>query len=72
MTVTLPVAASLSAEARAAMLAAGLIDEQGNFVRSPVEQALAEGFIWRIAGMTGAAVKVLTAWLDATAGRGDA
>ncbi len=72
MTVTVPVAPSLSAETCAAMREAGLMDEQGNLVRALVEQALAEGFIWRIAGMTGAAVKVLTAWLHAAAGGGDA
>ncbi len=72
MTVTVPVASSLSAEVCAAMRAAGLMDEQGNLVRTLVEQALAEGFIWRMAGMTSAAVTVVTAWLRAAAGGGDA
>jgi hypothetical protein len=72
MAATVPVTVSLSAEACAAMREAGRMDEQGNFVRTLVEQALAEGFIWRMAGLTGAAVKVLTAWLDRVAGGGDA
>ncbi len=42
MTVTVPVAPSLSAEACAAMREAGLMDEQGNLGRALVEQALAD------------------------------
>ncbi len=72
MTVTAPIDALLSAEACAARRKAGLMDDQGHFDRSLAEQAIVEGFIGRIAGVTGVAAKVLQVWLDAAADGGEA
>jgi hypothetical protein len=72
MPAPVPAVASLSAEARAVMRAAGLVDEQGHLIRTLVEQALAEGDVWRMTGRPGAAGQVLMMWLDASAVRGEA
>ncbi len=54
------------------MRKAGLMNDQGRFDRCLAEQANVEGFIGRIAGVTGVAAKVLQVWLDAAADGGEA